>query len=114
VDQLLRQARAAAIPLDGPLLARRLANAIERALTAAAHIAAPDAIAACDELSRAAKLARTLATDVNLWRAQSAYLLLIQQWRRTRAAGDAPVDALTKSLERLGNALDIRIGDLDE
>jgi alpha-amylase/alpha-mannosidase (GH57 family) len=102
IERLLRQAKAASVPVDGPLLARRLADAVEREL-AAADAMHMDA-ATCDALTHAAELTRALAPSVDLWRAQNGYLEL------ARAKGAAPVVAPTESLERLGSALGIRIG----
>jgi len=102
IERLLRQAKAASVPVDGPLLARRLADAVEREL-AAADAMHMDA-ATCDALTHAAELTRALAPSVDLWRAQNGYLEL------ARAKGAVPVVARTESLERLGSALGIRIG----
>jgi alpha-amylase/alpha-mannosidase (GH57 family) len=110
VESLLRQAKAASLPVEGPLLARRLADAVERELAAAT-----DALieaATCDALARAAELARTLAPSVDLWRAQNGYLQWVRRWRN--AEGSALDATLPESLGRLGAALGIRIGLLEE
>jgi hypothetical protein len=64
--------------------------------------------ATCDALTHAAELTCALAPSVDLWRAQNGYLEL------ARAKGVAPVVASAESLERLGSALGIRIGVLEE
>jgi len=110
IERLLRQAKAASIPVDGPLLACRLADAIERELAAGTDTLVE--AATCDALPRAAELARTLAPSVDLWRAQNGYLQVARRWRDAKAANLGA--ALPESLERLGSALGIRIGVLEE
>ncbi len=105
IERLLRQAQAASVPVDGPLVARRLTDAIERELAAA------DA-ATCDPFARAVELVRALAQNVNLWRAQNGYLDLARRWRDAKAADLGA--ALPESLERLGSALGIAVGILEE
>jgi alpha-amylase/alpha-mannosidase (GH57 family) len=105
IERLLRQAKAASVPVDGPLVARRLTDAIERELAAA------DA-ATCDPLARAVELVRALAQNVDLWRAQNGYLELARRWRDAKAADLGA--ALPEPLERLGSALGIAVGILEE
>jgi alpha-amylase/alpha-mannosidase (GH57 family) len=99
LEVLLEQARAASLPVSGDLLAHEIGRTLARELaTQNAEALTPAAI---DLLTRGASRARALAPDVNLWRAQEAYLQVAGRLGR----GDAG------RLDVLGNALGVRLGD---
>jgi len=101
IDALLAQARAASLPVGGAAIAHKLGRALaDRIAEMAPEQWTPHAIAL---LARATTRARELAPDVNLWRAQEAYVQFVRNFRgegEARAAFDA-----------LGDSLGVRLAD---
>ncbi len=106
METLLEQAKAASLPVSGALLAHTLG------LTIARELAEDDSKgltpASTDLLVRAVARARTLAPDVNLWRAQEAYVELVLGLREARIE---PPTGVLEALERLGDGLGARLAD---
>jgi hypothetical protein len=107
LERLLDQARAASVPVSGALIAHDLALAIARELASSGLMDLP--VPSLDLLARAALRARSLASDVNLWRAQGVYLGIAGRLRETDT--ELP-DAVLKAFGHLGDALGARPADV--
>jgi alpha-amylase/alpha-mannosidase (GH57 family) len=88
---LLEQARATRVPLDQDGLAFAIARSLERLVERA--LAEPGRVEALERIADLATLARSLAFEVDLWKAQNLFYTLIHgvypEWRRRAADGDA-------------------------
>jgi hypothetical protein len=107
LDRLLDQARTASVPVSGALIAHDLALAIARELASGRLMDL--SVSSLDLLARAALRARSLASDVNLWRAQGVYLGIAGRLRETDT--ELP-DAVLKAFGHLGDALGARPADV--
>jgi hypothetical protein len=106
LERLLDQARTASVPVSGALIAHDLALAIAREIVSGRLMDL--SVSSLDLLARAALRARSLASDVHLWRAQEVYLGIANRLRETDT--ELP-DAVLEAFGHLGDALGARPAD---
>ena len=106
LERVLEQAKAASVPVSGA----SLAHALGRSTTSGLAGRDPRTLtpASLDHLTRAVTRARALAPDVNLWRAQEAYLEVAARLRGARI--ELPNDVL-EAFGHLGDALGTRLSE---
>ncbi len=99
LDSLLRNARAASLPVSGAVLAHQLGRTVAQELSRRDVEQMPSS--RLGRLAEITRRARALAPDVNLWRAQDAYVQFARAFQGDRPTRDAVDD--------LGEALGIRL-----